>query len=89
MGPTCHAADGDIRDDEKPEVGGRLLVALWGLRQTSDLSDSRKFFTDLEQIWLLLLAALAQPDRMAYMTQFIRRRTAVAVNTTPLRADTP
>lgn len=70
-------------------MGGRLLVALWGLRQTSDLSDSRKFFTDLEQIWLLLLAALAQPDRMAYMTQFIRRRTAVAVNTTPLRADTP
>ena len=83
-------AEGDVRDDVNPEVAGRLLVALYmGLRQTSELSDSRKFFTDLEQIWLLLLAALAQPDRMAYMTQFIRRRTAVAVNTVPLRADTP
>ena len=57
------------------------------LRQTSELYDSHKFFSDLEQAWLLILAAVARPDRMAYMTQFVRRRTAVALNTVPLRAD--
>jgi AcrR family transcriptional regulator len=81
--------EGDVRDDVKPEVGGRLLVGLYmGLRQTSDLSDSHKFFTDLEQTWLVLLPGLAKPDRSAYMAQFIKRRTAVAMDTVPLRPDT-
>jgi hypothetical protein len=82
-------AEGDIRGDVKPEVGGRLIVALYmGLRQTSDLSDSHTFFTHLEQVWQLIFAALAQPERIPYMTQFVKRRTAVAENTVPLR-DTP
>ena len=79
-------AEGDVRAEVKPEVAGRLLVALhMGLRQANELSDSHKFFTDLEQIWLVILASLAQPDRIGYMTQFVRRRTAVAVDTVPLR----
>jgi AcrR family transcriptional regulator len=81
--------EGDVRDDVKPDVGSRLLVALYvGLRQASDLSDSQKYFTDLEQAWLVLLPGLAHPDRIGYMTQFIKRRTAVAMNTVPLRPDT-
>jgi TetR/AcrR family transcriptional regulator, transcriptional repressor for nem operon len=83
-------AEGDIRDDVKPEVGGRLIVAIYmGLRQSSDLSDPHTFFTHLEQLLQLIFAALAQPGRMPYITQFVNRRTAVAVNTVPLRADTP
>jgi TetR/AcrR family transcriptional regulator, transcriptional repressor for nem operon len=83
-------AEGDVRDDVKPEVAARLFVALYmGLRQASELYDSHRFFSDLEQVWLLILAAIARPDRLDYITQFIRRRTAVAVNTVPLRADMP
>jgi hypothetical protein len=78
-----------VREDVKPEVGGRLLVALYmGLRQASDLYDSHRFFTDLEQAWLVLLPGLAKPDRIGYMTQFIKRRTAVAMTTAALRPDT-
>lgn len=81
--------EGDVRDDADPVVGGRLLVALYmGLRQTSELSDSRKYFTDLEQSLLVLLRGLAKPDRIGYMNQFIKRRTAVAMETVPLLADT-
>lgn len=83
-------AEGDIREDVKPEVGARLIVALYmGLRQTSDLSDSHTFFTHLEQLWQLVFAALAQPGRIPYITQFLNRRTAVAANTVPLRAESP
>ena len=82
--------EGDVRAEVKPEVAGRLLVALHiGLRQTSELTDPHKFFTDLEQIWLVILAGVAEPDRIGYMTQFLRRRTAVAVKTVPLRSGEP
>jgi hypothetical protein len=64
------------------------MVALqMGLRQTSDLSDSHSFFIDLEQIWLVVIRGVVKPDRIAYMKQFIRRRTAVATNTVALRPD--
>jgi TetR/AcrR family transcriptional repressor of nem operon len=81
--------EGDVRDDVKPDEGGRLLVSLcMGLRQTSDLFDSHKFFTDLERTWLILLPGLTQPDRIGYMAQFIKRRTTVAMNTVSLRPET-
>ena len=83
-------AEGDVRSEVKPDVAGRLLVSLhMGLRQISELSDSQRFFTDLEQIWLIVLAGLAEPDRIDYLTQFVRRRAAVAVNTVPLRPGEP
>jgi AcrR family transcriptional regulator len=79
-------SEGDVRDDVDPDVAGRLLVALYmGLRQTSDLSDARMFIGDLERMWLVLLQGMAHPDRIGYITQFITRRTAMAVNTVPLR----
>jgi len=82
--------EGDVRDDVNVDATARLIVALhMGLRQTSDLSDPHTFFTDLQQIWLVILAGVGQPERIGYMTEFIRRRTAVAVNTVPLRVDTP
>lgn len=82
--------EGDVRADVKPEVAGRMVVALHvGLRQTSELSDSQRFFTDLEQIWVVMLAGLATPERIEYMEQFVKRRTAVAVDTVPLRPEQP
>jgi AcrR family transcriptional regulator len=80
--------EGDIDEEVKPEVCARFMVALqMGLRQTSDLSDSHSFFIDLEQIWLVVIRGVVKPDRIAYMKQFIRRRTAVATNTVALRPD--
>jgi TetR/AcrR family transcriptional regulator, transcriptional repressor for nem operon len=78
--------EGDVRDHADPEAAGRLLVALYmGLRQISDLADAHAFFTDLEQTWLLVLPGLAAADRVDYMTQFIKRRSALAIHTAPLR----
>lgn len=79
--------EGDVREDVNPEITGRILVGLYmGLRQTSDLSDSRRYFTDIEWTWLTFLPGLAQPDRIGYLTQFVKRRTTVAINTVPLAA---
>ncbi|HZQ32396.1 MAG TPA: TetR/AcrR family transcriptional regulator [Mycobacterium sp.] len=81
--------EGDVRADIQPAGSGRLLAALYmGLRQTSDLSDSETFLTDLQRSWLTLLPGLTPPDRVGYMTEFIKRRTALALHTVPLRADT-
>jgi AcrR family transcriptional regulator len=74
--------DGDVMDDVDPATAGRLLVSLYmGLRQTSDLADPHKFFADLEAMWMLILPGLAADDRIGYLTQFIKRRTALALNT--------
>lgn len=80
-------AEGDIRDRDDAEVIGRLLVSMYmGLRQTSDLSDPERFLRDLQSAWALLLPALTTEDRIAYLSEFIKRRTAVAIRAaTPLR----
>jgi AcrR family transcriptional regulator len=81
--------DGDVMDDVDPATAGRLLMSLYmGLRQTSDLGDPHKFFADLEAMWMLILPGLAADDRIGYLTQFIKRRTALALNT-PGFAGTP
>jgi TetR/AcrR family transcriptional regulator, transcriptional repressor for nem operon len=80
--------EGDVMDHVNPETAGRLLVALYmGLRQTSDLVDPHKFFTDLEGIWMLILPGLATADRIGYLTQFIKRRTSLAYDTPSIRVD--
>jgi AcrR family transcriptional regulator len=78
--------DGDVVEEHDPEGIARLLVSTYlGLRQTSDLGEPEKFLRDLENIWALVLPGFAKPDRMAYLNQFIRRRTVVAIkNATPL-----
>lgn len=83
--------EGDFTADMDPEAVARLLVSMYlGVRQTSDLDDPPRFFTDLEQSWRLALAGFTEPERLAYLKQFIRRRTAVGVKkVTPLHPRRP
>ena len=78
--------DGDITDDCNPESVGRLLVSMYlGLRQTSNLADPERFLHDLENMWTLVMPGFVKPDRIDYLNQFIKRRTAVAIKrATPL-----
>jgi AcrR family transcriptional regulator len=78
--------DGDIMADRDPESVGRLLVSMYlGLRQTSNLADPERFLRDLEKMWMLALPGFVKPDRIDYLNQFIKRRTAVAMKrATPL-----
>jgi hypothetical protein len=74
-------AEGDVIEDRDPEDISRLLLsAFLGLRQTSDIADPRRYFTDLQKTWALTLPGFANPDRIAYLNQFIERRVALAIN---------
>jgi TetR/AcrR family transcriptional repressor of nem operon len=76
-------AQGDIDQECDPRDVGRLIVSLHlGLRQTSDLDDPERFLLDLERTWALLLGGILRPDRMDYFRQFVRRRAALAINST-------
>ena len=78
--------DGDITDERDPESVARLLVSMYlGLRQTSNLADPERYLHDLEKMWVLVLPGFVKPDRIDYLNQFIKRRTAVAMKkATPL-----
>jgi hypothetical protein len=74
------ARDGDLIADRDPQSIARLLVSMYlGLRQTSSLAQPERLLHDLENIWLLVLPGFVKPDRIAYLNQFIKRRTAVAL----------
>jgi TetR/AcrR family transcriptional regulator, transcriptional repressor for nem operon len=76
-------AEGDIVDRCDPQDVGRLLVSTYmGLRQTSNLDEPEKFLLDLERTWALVVSGVVRPDRIDYFTQFIRRRTAIAIGST-------
>jgi AcrR family transcriptional regulator len=81
--------EGDIRPDCHTEHVARLLTSLHlGLRQTSNLDDAEQFIGDLEAVLLLALPGFANPERLAYLTGFIRRRSALAIkNAAPLGAN--
>nr|WP_280833669.1 TetR/AcrR family transcriptional regulator [Mycolicibacterium frederiksbergense] len=83
--------EGDFIDATDPESVARLLVSMYlGIRQTSDLDDPRRFLTDHERCWLLMLPGFVEPQRLGYIAQFIRRRTAVGINkATPLHPSQP
>ncbi len=71
--------EGDIAEGRDPEDIARLLVSTYiGIRHTSDLDNPPQFLLDVEKAWMLLLPGFANPDRMRYLSQFVRRRTAVA-----------
>jgi TetR/AcrR family transcriptional repressor of nem operon len=73
-------AEGDILDGPDPEDVGRLTVSMYvGLRQSSDLNAPAEFIGNLERAVVLVLRAFVTPDRIEYFTQFIRRRTALAI----------
>jgi AcrR family transcriptional regulator len=79
--------EGDIVEHHDPQGIALLLVSMYlGLRQTSNLAEPERFLRDLQQAWALMLPGIAKPDRIDYLTQFIKRRTAVAIKkATPLR----
>jgi AcrR family transcriptional regulator len=72
--------DGDIISARKPEGIASLLVSMYlGLRQTSNLAEPERFLPDLGNMWALVLPGFVKPDRIDYLNQFIKRRTAVAL----------
>ena len=81
--------DGDVVEHHEPEDIARLLVSMYlGLRQTSNLAEPDRFLHDLERVWGLILPGIAKPDRINYLTQFVKRRTAVAIKkATPLGSE--
>lgn len=78
--------DGDVIGDRDSQGIARLLVSMYlGLRQTSNLAEPERFLRDLETMLLLVLPGFVKPDRIDYLNQFIKRRTAVALKkATPL-----
>jgi AcrR family transcriptional regulator len=71
--------EGDIAEGRDPEDIARLLVSMYvGIRHTSDLDNPQQFLQDIEKAWTLLMPGFANPERMRYLSQFVRRRTAVA-----------
>ena len=81
--------DGDVVEHHEPEDIARLLVSMYlGLRQTSNLAEPDRFLHDLERVWGLILPGIAKPDRIDYLTQFVKRRTTVAIKkATPLGSE--
>ena len=80
--------EGDVSEQRDPEDVSRLLIALYvGIRQTGNLDEPEQFFLNLEKAWALVLPGFANPGRIEYLTQFIRRRTALAMKNTPRRHD--
>jgi TetR/AcrR family transcriptional regulator, transcriptional repressor for nem operon len=74
--------EGDIDTRYSPEDVGRLIVSLhMGLRQASNLDEPERFLLDLEKSWSLVLTGILQPERIDYFSQFVRRRTALAIST--------
>lgn len=81
-------AEGDINEQCDPQDIGRSMVSLHlGLRKTSNLDEPERFLRDLEKCWTLLLNGILQPDRTEYFRQFLRRRAALAINTSSTDAD--
>lgn len=78
--------DGDVIADRGTEDIARLLVSMYlGLRQSSNLAEPERLLRDLESMLVLALPGFVEPDRIDYLNQFIRRRTAVALKkATPL-----
>ena len=75
-------ADGDVDKNCSPQDLGRLIVSLhMGLRRTSNLDEPERFLLDLEKSWHLMLSGILQPNRIDYHSQFVRRRTALAIST--------
>ena len=72
--------EGDIVQQGDPEDIGRLLVSIYmGLRQASNLDEPVVLLGDFEKAWSTVLRGIGQPDRIAYFTQFVKRRTALAI----------
>jgi hypothetical protein len=82
------STEGDVIEERDPEDVSRLLVSLYvGIRQTSDLDEPEQFLANLETGWVLALPGFVNPDRIEYLTQFIKRRTTLAIKNVARRDD--
>jgi TetR/AcrR family transcriptional regulator, transcriptional repressor for nem operon len=72
--------EGDIVEQGDPEDVGRLLVSVYvGMRQASNLDEPVQWLDDFGKALSTVLRAIVQPDRFDYFTQFVKRRTALAI----------
>ncbi len=72
--------EGDIVARGDPEDVGRVLVSLYmGLRQASSVDEPVQFLNDLGSALSTVLRGIVQPDRIDYFTQFVKRRTDLAI----------
>ena len=72
-------AEGDVVDHHDPEDIAKMLVALWvGIRRISDLDQPELYLDNVQKAWVVALPGFANPDRIDYFTQFIKRRHAFA-----------
>jgi TetR/AcrR family transcriptional repressor of nem operon len=76
-------SEGDVLEQCDPHDVGRLLASAYmGLRQTSDLDEPERFLSDFEKMWTIVLPGFVRPERIDYFSQFIRRRTKIAIGST-------
>jgi TetR/AcrR family transcriptional regulator, transcriptional repressor for nem operon len=72
--------EGDIIEQGDPEDVGRLLVSIYvGMRQASNLDEPVQLLGDFGKALSAVLRGIVQPDRSDYFTQFVKRRTALAI----------
>ncbi len=72
--------EGDIRADLDAEDVARLIIAVYtGTRVLTDVTDAPQFLHHMAKNWDLVLPAIVNPERLGYLTEFIRRRTAHAL----------
>jgi TetR/AcrR family transcriptional regulator, transcriptional repressor for nem operon len=82
-------AEGDITEQCEPEDVGRLLASAYmGLRQTSDLDDPERFLSDFENMWAIMMSGFVRPERIDYFSQFVKRRSKIAIGSTSALAGT-
>ena len=72
--------EGDIIEEGDPEDVGRLLVSIYvGMRQASNLDEPVQLLGDFGKALSAVLRGIVQPDRSDYFTQFVKRRTTLAI----------
>lgn len=70
--------EGDVVDRDPMDVSHMLIALYAGIRQVGDLDTPDQYFDDLEKAWIMALPGFADPNRIDYLTEFIRRRTTLA-----------
>jgi TetR/AcrR family transcriptional regulator, transcriptional repressor for nem operon len=73
-------AEGDIIEQNDSEDVGRLLVSIYvGMRQASSLDEPAQLLSHFGSALSTVIRGIVQPDRIDYFTQFVARRTALAI----------
>jgi TetR/AcrR family transcriptional repressor of nem operon len=73
-------AEGDIIEQSDPEHIARLLVSIYvGIRQASSMDEPAQLPRDFGGAVSTVLRGIVAPDRIDYFTQFVDRRTVLAI----------